>query len=138
MRLRSAANTLAHGRLVAVSLDCADPCRLADFYLGLLGAVLVSQRVDGYVPPPVWPGSSVVRLDLTASGIDAAARRAIVLGAIDRLATRLASPRSYRRCGPFEDVSAAASHTFALKPERMRRAPRRGVGVSGPGGSGCW
>lgn len=59
-------------RLVSISLDCPDPQRLADFYRGLLGgrqlwakessiavevpgAVLVAQKVDGYVPPD-WPG----------------------------------------------------------------------------------
>jgi catechol 2,3-dioxygenase-like lactoylglutathione lyase family enzyme len=84
-------------RLVAVSLDCTDPQRLADFYRALLGgrqlwakessvgikvpgAVLVPQRVDGYVPP-VWPGTSIVHLDLTADDVDAAAERAVELGA---------------------------------------------------------
>jgi catechol 2,3-dioxygenase-like lactoylglutathione lyase family enzyme len=84
-------------RLVAVSLDCADPQRLADFYRALLGgrqlwakessvgvevpgAVLVPQRVDGYVPP-VWPGTSIVHLDLTAGDVDAVAERAVTLGA---------------------------------------------------------
>ena len=61
-------------RLVAVSLDCADPQQLADFYRMLLGglqlwakessvgvevpgAVLVAQRLEGYVAP-MWPGAS--------------------------------------------------------------------------------
>lgn len=82
---------------MAVSLDCADPQRLADFYrllLGgrqlwakassvgveVLGGVLVAQRVDSYVPP-VWPGTSVVHLDLTADDIDALAEQAVALGA---------------------------------------------------------
>jgi hypothetical protein len=73
-------------RLAAVSLDCADPQRLADFYLVLLGGrqlwakqtsvglevsgvVLVTQLVAGYAPP-VWPGSSIVHLE-----------RAVTLGA---------------------------------------------------------
>ena len=84
-------------RLVAVSLDCSEPQRLAAFYLALLGgrqlwakessagievlgAVLVAQRVEGYVPP-VWPGTSIVHLDLTADDIDVAAERAVGLGA---------------------------------------------------------
>lgn len=84
-------------RLVAISLDCPDPQRLADFYLGLLGgrrlwakdssvgvevpgAVLVAQRVEGYRPPD-WPGTSIVHLDLTADDLDAAAQRAVALGA---------------------------------------------------------
>jgi catechol 2,3-dioxygenase-like lactoylglutathione lyase family enzyme len=84
-------------RLAAVSLDCADPQTLADFYVALLGGrqlwakeasaglevsgiVLVMQLVEGYVPP-VWPGSAVVHLDLTADDIQAAAERAVALGA---------------------------------------------------------
>lgn len=84
-------------RLVAISLGCPDPQRLADFYLALLGgrplwakdssvgievpgAVLVAQRVDGYVPP-AWPGTAVVHLDLTADDLGAAGERAVALGA---------------------------------------------------------
>jgi len=84
-------------RLIAVSLDCSEPQRLAAFYLALLGgrqlwakessvgievsgAVLVAQRVEGYLPP-VWPGTSIVHLDLTADDIDVAAERAVGLGA---------------------------------------------------------
>jgi hypothetical protein len=84
-------------RLAATSLDCADPGRLAEFYLALLGgrelwakqssvgirvpgAVLVAQWVEGY-QPPAWPGAAIVHLDLTADDIDAAARRAVQLGA---------------------------------------------------------
>lgn len=84
-------------RLVAISLDCADPQRLADFYRGLLGgrqlwakessvgidvhgAVLVAQQVMGYVPP-MWPGTAIVHLDLTADDLGAAEERAVALGA---------------------------------------------------------
>jgi len=84
-------------RLVAISLDCPGPHRLAEFYLGLLGgrqlwakdssvavevpgAVLVAQRIEGYRPPD-WPGTSIVHLDLTADDLDAAAQRAVALGA---------------------------------------------------------
>lgn len=84
-------------RLAAVSLDCADPQRLADFYLDLLGGrqlwakesstglevsgvVLVMQLVEDYAPP-VWPGSAIVHLDLTADDIEAVAERAVTLGA---------------------------------------------------------
>ena len=84
-------------KLVAVSLDCGDPQQLADFYRALLGgrqlwakessvgieipgAVLVAQRVDGYVRP-VWPGTSIVHLDLTAADLGAAAEQAVALGA---------------------------------------------------------
>jgi hypothetical protein len=82
---------------VGISLDCPDPQRLADFYLALLGgrqlwakessvaievpgAVLVAQKVDGYVPPD-WPGTAIVHLDLTADDLGAAGERAVVLGA---------------------------------------------------------
>ena len=86
-------------RFAGVSLDCADPAALADFYLGLLGGqmlwrsagsaglrvpgvVLVMQWVAEY-RPPAWPGSSVVHLDLTAGdGVVAAAARAVEAGAV--------------------------------------------------------
>jgi hypothetical protein len=86
-------------RFVGVSLDCADPAALADFYLGLLGGqvlwrsadstgisvpgvVLAMQQVAGYRPPS-WPGSSVVHLDLTPSeDVEDAAARAVAAGAI--------------------------------------------------------
>ena len=86
-------------RFAGVSLDCADPAVLADFYLALLGGetlwqsagsvgvrvpgvVLAMQRVEEY-RRPAWPGSSVVHLDLTA-GADAggAAARAVSAGAV--------------------------------------------------------
>jgi len=68
-------------RFVGVSLDCADP-ELAGFYLQLLGGrllwsrpasvgvqvpglLLIPQRVQNY-RPPMWPGTSIVHLDLTA------------------------------------------------------------------------
>lgn len=54
-------------RLVGISLDCP-------------GGVLAAQRVDPYVPP-VWPGTSIVHLDLTADDLAVAAERAVGLGA---------------------------------------------------------
>ena len=89
--------TFEPARLVGISLDCPSPRRLADFYLGLLGGrelwakesavaievpgvVLIAQRVDDHRPPR-WPGSAVVHLDLTADDLDAAAERAVELGA---------------------------------------------------------
>jgi hypothetical protein len=71
-------------RVAGISLNCADPVTLADFYRALLdgtelwrwersiglrvrGAVLAMQRIDGYVPP-TWPGSAVMHLDLTSDG----------------------------------------------------------------------
>jgi len=82
---------------VGISLGCPDPQRLADFYLTLLGgrqlwakdssvavevpgAVLVVQKVDGYVPPD-WPRTAIVHLDLTADDLGAAGERALALGA---------------------------------------------------------
>jgi hypothetical protein len=85
-------------RVAGVSLDCADPVALAGFYKGLLdgeqlwhsersvglgvrGAVLALQLVDGYVPP-TWPGSAVMHLDLASGGdLDLEQERAIRLGA---------------------------------------------------------
>ena len=85
-------------RFVGVSLDCADPSELAEFYLQLLGGrllwsrpssvgvqtpglLLIPQRVADYEPPS-WPGSSIVHLDLTAGAeLVLAERRAVTLGA---------------------------------------------------------
>ncbi len=85
-------------RFLGVSLDCADPAELADFYVKLLGGrllwshassagaqvpgvLLVLQRVGGY-RPPVWPGASVVHLDLTAGEqLEEPEQRAVTLGA---------------------------------------------------------
>jgi catechol 2,3-dioxygenase-like lactoylglutathione lyase family enzyme len=85
-------------RFVGVSLDCADPTALAQFYLELLGGrlvwsrphsaavqvpglLLVAQRVADY-RPPAWPGSSIVHLDLSAGDqIEEPGRRALALGA---------------------------------------------------------
>jgi hypothetical protein len=85
-------------RFVGVSLDCADPASLAQFYLELLGGhlvwsransaavqvpglLLVAQRVAGYRAPN-WPGSPIVHLDLTAGDqLEEPGRRALALGA---------------------------------------------------------
>lgn len=85
-------------RFVGVSLDCADPAELAEFYLRLLGGrvrwrressvgvdvpgvLLVAQEVTDY-RPPVWPGASVVHLDLAAGDeLDGPERRALAMGA---------------------------------------------------------
>lgn len=109
-------------RLAAISLDCADPQVLADFYRGLLGgrqlwakatsvgvevpgAVIVAQRVADYVAP-AWPGTSVVHLDLTADDLDAAAAHAVVLGAVPAKQT---DPRWRVLLDP-------AGHPFCLTP----------------------
>jgi hypothetical protein len=86
-------------RFVGLSLDCADPAELARFYLQLLGGrllwsrpnsvgvqvpglLLILQRVENY-RPPVWPGASIVHLDLTAGEhLNEPVKQAISLGAI--------------------------------------------------------
>ncbi|MGH3097799.1 MAG: VOC family protein [Streptosporangiales bacterium] len=85
-------------QVVAVSLDCADHRELAGFYVRLLegtllwthekaaaiesgGVVLVMQRIEDY-QPPVWPGASIVHLDLHGGApLEQLERRAIALGA---------------------------------------------------------
>jgi catechol-2,3-dioxygenase len=109
-------------RLVSVSLDCADPQLLADFYRELVGGrqlwatessvglevpggVLVAQRVHPYVAP-AWPGTSVVHLDFTSDDIDSAAARAVALGAT---LPRQPDPRWRVLLDP-------AGHPFCLTP----------------------
>ncbi|KQX57862.1 MULTISPECIES: VOC family protein [unclassified Streptomyces] len=89
-------------KLKAVTLDCADPMALADFYrratglptaegsdgefAGLRGAdglFLGFQRVDGYRPPS-WPGQEVpqqLHLDFVVDDLDEAAARLVEWGA---------------------------------------------------------
>ena len=109
-------------RFVGVSLDCADPAQLAEFYLQMLGGhllwsrpasvgvqvpglVLVPQRVENY-RPPAWPGASIVHLDLTAGDeLDGPAERAVALGA------RLADPQPDARWRVLLDP---AGHPFCI------------------------
>ena len=109
-------------RLVGVSLDCADPAELAQFYLQLLGGrvlwsrqssvgvqvpglLLIPQRVEDY-RPPVWPGASIVHLDLTAGKqLDEPVKRAIALGA------RSADPQPDSRWAVLLDP---AGHPFCI------------------------
>lgn len=103
--------------LASITLDCADPVRLADFWSALLGLPVEFQaddgsavalrasgffvscvRVDGYVAP-VWPGegaasSQQVHLDLQVPDLDAGTERALQLGA--RLATPQPQPDMWR------------------------------------------
>ncbi|MFC7976990.1 VOC family protein [Streptomyces cinereoruber] len=92
-------------KLTAVTLDCADPLALADFYhratglpvhersdvkfAGLArgpagsGLFLGFQRVEGYRPPS-WPGQDVpqqLHLDFAVDDLDEAAARLVALGA---------------------------------------------------------
>lgn len=112
----------APARLAGISLDCADPEALADFYLGLLGgrrlwsgrasvgieteaAVLVMQRVEPYTVP-TWPGTSIVHLDLTA------VEHALALGAVQ---PEQPDPRWRVLLDP-------AGHPFCLTPITADRA----------------
>ncbi|BDZ49761.1 hypothetical protein GCM10025867_20020 [Frondihabitans sucicola] len=127
-------------RAVGVSLDCADPALLGDFYLGLLGGevrwrsdgsvgiqvpglLLVAQRVDDY-RPPVWPGASIVHLDLTAGEeLEGPEQRALALGAV-RAATQ-PDPRWRVLLDP-------AGHPFCITtlapaPEPLRSDQEQGV-----------
>lgn len=85
-------------RIAGISLDCPDPALLAAFYKKVLGGrtlwtkadsvgieargvVLIAQRVSDYVTP-IWPGTSVVHLDLAArSGLEASVAFAVAFGA---------------------------------------------------------
>ena len=112
-------------RFAAISLDCADPGELADFYAGLLGgdvlwrkessagvrvpgATLVAQRIADY-KLPVWPGASIVHLDLGVDegGIESAQKLAVGLGAT------LADPQPDARWRVLLDP---AGHPFCLTP----------------------
>jgi hypothetical protein len=87
-------------RFAGVSLDCADPGVLADFYLTLLGGellwrtagsagvrvpgvMLAMQQVADYRPPS-WPGTPLVHLDLVAAdaGLARAVEHAVSAGAV--------------------------------------------------------
>jgi len=111
-------------RFVGVSLDCADPTELAEFYLQLLGGrllwsrstsvgvqvpglLLIPQRVENYRPPE-WPGASIVHLDLTAGEhLSEPVERAVALGA------RLADPQPDLRWRVLLDP---AGHPFCITP----------------------
>jgi hypothetical protein len=86
-------------RIASVSLDCAEPRILGDFYRQLLGGetlwdtvgsvgisacgvTLIAQRVDFYAPPE-WPGASIVHLDLVPeNSLAESVQRARELGAM--------------------------------------------------------
>ena len=89
------------GRLWAVTLDCADPAPLADFWAAVLGGTatpfsddffgvelptglwLGAYRVDSH-RPPVWPdgdGPKQFHLDVTVEDLDTGEREVIELGA---------------------------------------------------------
>jgi hypothetical protein len=86
-------------RLGAVSIDCADPVVLGEFYSSLTGApitsssadfvalggpvLLLMERIEGYVPP-TWPDSERAKqlhLDFATDDLDGAQEIAVGLGA---------------------------------------------------------
>ena len=101
-----------HIRFGAVSLDCADPDELADFWAAVVdGEVafrsdtfdavkagslwLTAVKVDNY-QPPTWPGDDTpkqMHLDLSVSDLAEAEREVLALGATK--ATTQPSPDSY-------------------------------------------
>ncbi|WP_243063959.1 VOC family protein [Humibacter sp. RRB41] len=116
-----------HGSLavVAVSLDCADHDELAGFYAALLdgsivwrtgaaaavrvgGYVLIAQRVDPYVKP-VWPGASIVHLDLSGPDLDLEDQAAFAIAHGATVADVQPDPRWVVMLDP-------AGHPFCLTP----------------------
>jgi hypothetical protein len=92
---------MAIGRLWSITLDCADPQQLADFWAKALdgtiahssdnfvgvelpnGVWIGAYRIDGYAPPQ-WPDGTPPKqfhLDFTVEDLDAAERSALELGA---------------------------------------------------------
>ena len=90
----------ANIRLGSVSLDCADPRSLADFWSTLLGGEIAYQsdnvvavQLDGLwltaitvenYAPPTWPGDDLpkqIHLDLAVKDLAAAAEKTLGLGA---------------------------------------------------------
>ncbi len=122
------ANTFTSvGTLASVSIDCADPAVLADFYCGLLGMQRIYQSVDGAVialstggvcvtvmriedyVPPTWPGTDApkqMHLDVSVIDLDAAVSRAVALGAT----TTQTQPHP----GLFRVLLDPAGHPFCL------------------------
>jgi hypothetical protein len=92
---------MASIRLGSVSLDCADPKLLGDFWAALLGGE-VAFSSDGFVAvklerlwlsavmvedyePPTWPRGAVpkqIHLDLAVDDLEASEAEAIRLGAV--------------------------------------------------------
>jgi Glyoxalase-like domain len=100
-------------RLGSITLDCAEPHALADFWAGLLDGeviltaeayavvkldanLLTTMRVEGYVAPS-WPSDEVAKqahLDLKVDDLELAERRALELGAT--LASRQPDASTFR------------------------------------------
>ncbi|MGD0742408.1 MAG: VOC family protein [Acidimicrobiales bacterium] len=104
---------MAVARLGSISLDCADPGALGEFWAALLGGE-VSFRSDAFVAvktdrgwlsavgipdyePPVWPEGAPpkqMHLDLAVDDLELAQAEAVRLGA--RLAAVQPAPEHYR------------------------------------------
>jgi catechol 2,3-dioxygenase-like lactoylglutathione lyase family enzyme len=114
-------------RLGAVSIDCDDPARLADFYCALLDMQRIGETPDGRVVAvsdgthtlafmhvddyraPSWPQPGQLQqmhLDISVTDLDAATERAAAVGA--RQAEHQPAPDSWR---VFFDP---AGHPFCL------------------------
>jgi len=95
-------------RTAGLSLDCSAPAVLATFYRDVLGGrllwtnadsagveaaglVLIAQRVSNHVSP-IWPGTSVIHLDL-AAGTDLQASVDVAVAAGARVADVQPDPR---------------------------------------------
>jgi len=91
---------MAVARTGVVTLDCADPAELADFWAAMLGGEIVytsamaavvrtpwvsigAMRIADY-RPPTWPENDVpkqLHLDLAVTDLDASVEEAVRLGA---------------------------------------------------------
>ncbi len=103
---------MANIRMGSVSLDCAEPRPLADFWAGLLEGDVVfasddfvavklptmwvsTVKVNGYTPP-TWPEGDVakqIHLDLAVDDLAAGVAQALELGAVQ--ATVQPAPERY-------------------------------------------
>jgi len=115
------------GRLASISLDCTDPCALADFYGALLGLPRIFTSPDGGVVAlsdgavavtmmrtedhvaPTWPGAGQhkqMHLDVSVTDLEQAVADAVALGA--READQQARP------GLWRVLLDPAGHPFCL------------------------
>src|ERR1700722_4478867 len=119
---------MALARLGSISLDCADPARLASFWAELLGGEVaftsddfVAVKTDrgwistvrtGDYQPPTWPEGDrpkQIHLDLAGDDLDPAEAEAIRLGA--RVAAPQPAPDRWRV------LLDPAGHPFCLSSQ---------------------
>jgi glyoxalase superfamily protein len=119
---------MAVARLGSISLDCADPRSLADFWAALVGGEvaftsddfvavktdrgwLSAVRVPDFEPPtwPTGPTPKQMHLDLAVDDLDAAEAEAIRLGA--RRAAEQPAPERWRV------LLDPAGHPFCLSSQ---------------------